>query len=188
VSVKVIFLAPPAAGKGTQAKLLKDYADILHLSTGDELRNAILEETELGRSAKEYVETGRFVPDELILKIVDSILSGSEKLGWILDGFPRQESQALSLDVFLENRQENQYKVVNFEVSDATLLERVKKRQIEMKRTDDKLAIYMERLGKYRESTAPLIDIYKSRGNLLKVNGEQSVADVFSELKAVLKI
>jgi adenylate kinase len=186
MSVKVVFLAPPAAGKGTQASLLKDYADVLHLSTGDELRDAIKQETEVGKRAKECVDAGDLVSDDIILEIVDSVFSRSEKSGWILDGFPRKESQALSLDKFLEKRKDRLYQVVYFEVSDATLLKRVEKRESEMNRSDDSLAIYMKRLKTYRESTQPLIEMYEKRGNLLKIDGEQSVEDVFSTLKVSL--
>lgn len=188
MSTKVVFLAPPAAGKGTQSVLLRDYANVLHLSTGDELRDAIRKGTELGKLAKEYVDSGRFVPDELILRIVDSMLSDSKKSGWILDGFPRNKSQLSSLDEFLERRKDNIYKAVYFEVSDTTLLERVKKRHHETQRSDDTLEIYEQRLKTYREATSPLIDIYESRGNLLRINGEQNVDRVFSDLKKSLGI
>jgi adenylate kinase len=167
---------------------LRDYANVLHLSTGDELRDAIRKGTELGKLAKEYVDSGRFVPDELILRIVDSMLSDSKKSGWILDGFPRNKSQLSSLDEFLERRKDNIYKAVYFEVSDTTLLERVKKRHHETQRSDDTLEIYEQRLKTYREATSPLIDIYESRGNLLRINGEQNVDRVFSDLKKSLGI
>jgi adenylate kinase len=188
MSLRTIFLAPPAAGKGTQATLLRDYANVLHLSTGDELRKAIQSKNELGVLAQKYVDSGELVPDEIILKIVNAVLSQNKQTGWILDGFPRNESQVSSLDALLEQRGENSYKVVHFEVSDTTLLERVQKRQSEMQRSDDNIITYMTRLQTYRKLTAPLIDVYKSCGNLIAINGEQDVQDVFSDLKKSLKI
>lgn len=180
---RVIFLGPPGAGKGTQAKTLADNWNIAHISTGDILRQALTEQTPLGVKAQGYMDKGELVPDQLVQEMVQERLSQPDtKSGWILDGFPRTVNQAVFLEELLQKLNQHGEKVVNLEVPDEILIARLLLRG----RKDDTEEVIRRRLEVYRSETAPLIDFYRSRQTLLSVNGDQSPEEVTGELHKLI--
>lgn len=177
---RLIFLGPPGAGKGTQAQTLAYQWNIPHISTGEILRQAMRERSPLGIKAQSYVDRGELVPDQLVLDMMEERLSQADtKSGWILDGFPRNVSQARFLDELLQKLAEDNVGVVNLEVPDDVLIDRLKGRG----RQDDTEEVIRRRLEVYREQTAPLINFYSDRQQLVSVNGNQSLEEVSAELK-----
>lgn len=180
---RLIFLGPPGAGKGTQAQTLSHHRNIPHISTGEILRGAMQEGSPLGIKAKGYVDGGELVPDQLILDMVEERLSQPDtQLGWILDGFPRNVSQAGFLDELLQKLAPNSVRVINLEVPDQVLIDRL----LDRGRLDDTQEVIRRRLEVYREQTAPLIDFYRDRQQLLAVNGNQSLEEVTAELEKTI--
>lgn len=180
---RIIFLGPPGAGKGTQAKALAQHWNIPHISTGDILRQALKEQTPLGIEAQTYMDKGELVPDELVEAMVEERLNQSDtNSGWILDGFPRTVLQAAFLEKLLQRLNQGSEKVVNLDVPDEVVIERLLQRG----RTDDTEDVIRRRLQIYRSQTSPLIDYYSNRQQLLMVNGNQSLEDVTAELKEAI--
>lgn len=172
---RLIFLGPPGAGKGTQAKNLADGLNIPHISTGDILRQAMKDQTSLGIKAQSYVDKGELVPDQLVQDLVEERLAKPDaQSGWILDGFPRTVSQATFLEELLNHLNQGGERVVNLEVPDEIVVSRLLGRG----RKDDTEDVIRRRLEVYRSSTAPLISYYSDRHKLLSVNGNQSLEDV----------
>ena len=179
--IKLIFLGPPGAGKGTQAKLLADSYSIPHISTGEILRDAISKKTDLGTQAQAFVDRGELVPDALILDLIRARLQESDaQKGWILDGFPRNVSQAEFLETLLAELEQNCDFALNLEVPDSVLVQRLVGRG----RKDDNEATISRRLEVYREQTAPVIEFYEKRGSLVSVDGNQQMDDVTKDLKS----
>jgi adenylate kinase len=176
-------LGPPGAGKGTQAQTLAHHRNIPHISTGEILRGAMQERSPLGIKAKSYVDRGELVPDQLMQDMVEERLSQPDtKPGWILDGFPRTVSQADFLDELLQKLDHNSVRVINLEVPDQVLIDRL----LDRGRQDDTQEVIRRRLEVYREQTAPLIDFYRDRQQLLSVNGNQSLEEVTAELEKTI--
>lgn len=176
---RLIFLGPPGAGKGTQAKTLADKHQIAHISTGDILRESVARQTELGLKAQDYMQRGELVPDPLVIALIRERLAEPDaKQGWILDGFPRNVVQADFLDHLLIEIGQTYNFVVNLEVPDEVLVVRLLGRG----RKDDTEEVIRRRLEVYREQTAPLIDYYQAKQKLASVNGNQSMHEVTSAL------
>ncbi|AFY40567.1 Adenylate kinase [[Leptolyngbya] sp. PCC 7376] len=183
--MKLIFLGPPGAGKGTQAKLLAESYSIPHISTGEILRAAIAKETDLGKQAQAFVDRGELVPDALILDLIRARLQESDtQQGWILDGFPRNVSQAEFLEKLLAELNQNCDHALNLEVPDAVLVQRLLGRG----RKDDNESTISRRLDVYREQTAPVIEFYKQQGALVSVDGSQQMEDVTKNLKSCISV
>lgn len=180
---RLIFLGPPGAGKGTQAALVAESCGIPHISTGEILRSAVSQRTDLGVKAKGYMDRGELVPDQLILDMVrDRLAQPDTAHGWILDGFPRNVPQAEFLDLLLNDIGQSYTHVVNLDVPDEVLVARLLSRG----RADDSEDVIRNRLHVYREQTAPLIDFYQKRQHLVSIDGNQSVETVTSSLKQVV--
>ncbi|MBZ8179695.1 adenylate kinase [Oscillatoria salina IIICB1] len=176
---RLIFLGAPGAGKGTQAGRLASSLEIPHISTGEILRNAIKENTLLGQKAQKYVDAGELVPDELILDLIRERLSQSDaREGWILDGFPRNVTQAEFLLQLLAGLGQKYDWVLNLEVPDEVLVERLLKRG----RLDDTEETIRRRLDVYREQTEPLIDFYRQRQLLQSIDGDRHPEQVTESL------
>jgi len=196
----VVFLGPPGAGKGTQAQRLAEEKGFIHISTGDLLREAVKKGTPLGLKAKEYMERGELVPDDLIVAMIKEKLPKVGKV--ILDGFPRTVNQARALEQMLEEIGERLEKVILFEVPDEVVVERLSGRRIDPKtgkvyhvkynpppegveviqRDDDREEVVRKRLKVYREQTQPLVDYYKQKGILEVVDASQSPGEVYRQL------
>jgi adenylate kinase len=181
---RLIFLGPPGAGKGTQAQILCQSYNVPHISTGDILRAAVKEKTELGLKAEEYMVAGELVPDDLILGLIRERLSKEDTAkGWLLDGFPRNEEQAEFLNALLGEIDQSCDAVINLEVPDDVLVERLLGRG----RVDDKEDVIRNRLEVYREQTEPLIALYTKEKRLKSVDGDQEPNLVTDELKKIVE-
>lgn len=163
--------------------VLSQACHVPHISTGDILRVAVAEQTNLGKKAAFYMNAGELVPDELILDLIRDRLGKSDAdSGWILDGFPRNVPQATFLDTLLEDIQQPCEFVVNLDVPDEVLVARLLSRG----RADDNESVIRNRLEVYRNQTEPLIDFYRDRQQLVSVDGNQPVESVTDELKALV--
>ncbi|HEY9601452.1 MAG TPA: adenylate kinase [Allocoleopsis sp.] len=181
---RLIFLGPPGAGKGTQAKLLSEQLNIPHISTGDILRSAVAQATPLGQKAKEYMDRGELVPDELLLDLIRDRLSQPDaKEGWILDGFPRNVSQAFFLEELLREQNQILDCVLNLEVPEDVLMARLVEGR---RRSDDTPETIRHRLEVYHHETEPLIGFYRERSALKAINGDRSESEVTESLKEVI--
>ena len=212
--MKIIMLGAPGAGKGTQAKKIAEKYSIPHISTGDIFRANIKNGTELGAKAKEYMDKGLLVPDELVCDlVVDRIQQADCEKGYILDGFPRTIPQAEALDKALAANNEAVDFAINVEVPDENIINRMSGRRacvgcgatyhiqfnapkVEgvcdtcgeklILRDDDKPETVKNRLSVYHEQTQPLIDYYSKKGVLAEVDGTQAMDDVFNAIVNVL--
>lgn len=183
--MRLIFLGPPGAGKGTQAQRLAEACSLPHISTGDILRSAVAAQTSLGQEAKGFMDRGELVPDRLILDLVKERLQADDtKSGWILDGFPRNVSQAQFLSDLLTEIGQSLDHTINFDVPDDIIVSRM----LERGRKDDNETTIRRRLEVYREETEPLISFYHSRNCLVPVDGSLSIDSVAKQLEAALKI
>jgi adenylate kinase len=178
---RLLFLGPPGAGKGTQAQFLAAAHGLLHLSTGDLLRAEVKAGTDLGREAEAVMARGELVSDALVLAIVRSRLEGHTG-GWLLDGFPRNLSQAEALDTLLGTLGQGIELVVLMELDDAVLLQRLLARG----RSDDNEAVIRHRLQVYREQTAPLIEHYDDLGLLQPVDAAGTIEEIGARIRALL--
>jgi adenylate kinase len=182
--MRLIFLGAPGAGKGTQADIIAKQWQIPHISTGEILRQAISGKTSLGTQAHVYVEAGELVPDILIMAIIGERFEQPDlKRGWILDGFPRNLSQAEALEQLLQSLKQPSPQVINFQVSIEVLVERMLARG----RLDDNENTICRRLQVYQQETEPVIDFYQQRGRLITIDGNLSVAEVTSFLARSLE-
>lgn len=186
--MRLIFLGPPGAGKGTQAAILAKSLAILHISTGELLRQERKNKTKRGIEAQSYIDQGALVPDRVVMEIVQEQLTKPEaKKGWILDGFPRNKSQANALDGLLMGMSQKTYDcVISFEVPEKVLVERLKQRAIKEKRTDDTPTVLKNRLQSYHEETNPLVEFYSDCQKLEIINGFMSKEAVTGALEEVV--
>ncbi len=179
----IIFLGLPGSGKGTQADLLSGRFGLSHISTGEILRQSIAEKTPLGQQAQSYVERGELVPDQLLLDLIDYALQNNKhQSGWILDGFPRTVTQAIFLDKLLEKFPQTSVCVVNLEVPENVLIERLLQRG----RQDDTDDIIRRRLEVYYKQTAPVLDYYSSKGQMNIVNGDRQLEEITDSLEKLI--
>jgi adenylate kinase len=191
--MKLILLGPPGAGKGTQAQRLVDKHGIVQLSTGDMLRAAVKAGTSVGLRAKDIMDRGELVPDDVVVSIVsDRIDQPDAKKGFILDGFPRTVPQAVALDRLLKEKGLKLDAVVELKVNVGILQQRIENRIAEAKangqplRTDDDPEKLKRRVEIYHEQTAPLIDYYRLEGFLKSVDGMAPIPEVASAIDRVL--
>uniref|UniRef100_A0A832GMX5 Adenylate kinase n=1 Tax=Caldimicrobium thiodismutans TaxID=1653476 RepID=A0A832GMX5_9BACT len=213
--MNIVFLGPPGAGKGTQAKILIEKYGIPQISTGDMLREHRAKGTELGKRAQEYMDKGQLVPDEIILDMVKERLAQPDcAKGFILDGFPRTVAQAEALDKILSEMNKKLDYALALVVPDELLVERLTGRRtckncgmmfhvkykppkVEGKcdvcggelyqRPDDNEETVRNRLKVYHESTAPLIDYYKKKGILKEIDGSKSIEEITAQLISILE-
>jgi adenylate kinase len=214
MSLRVIFLGPPGAGKGTQADELAREWRVPHIATGDMLREAAARGTRLGLEAKRYMDTGALVPDDVVIGLVDERLAEPDAAGGaVLDGFPRTVAQAEALDRLLTARGGEIDRVVFFDVARPELLRRLTGRRICRKcgtsyhvaflpprtagvcdrcggelyqRDDDTETAVAKRLDVYATQTAPLLDYYRGRGILSTVSGEGAVTDITAAIRSAV--
>jgi adenylate kinase len=178
---RLLFLGPPGAGKGTQAQRLAAREGLLHLSTGDLLRAEVQAGTPLGQEAEAVMARGELVSDALVLAIVRSRLEHHGG-GWLLDGFPRNLSQAEALEGLLTTLNQEIEQVILLELDDAVLIQRLLARG----RADDNAEVIANRLNVYREQTAPLIAHYENQGLLRRLDGAGSIEAIEARLASLL--
>tara|TARA_Y100001968_G_scaffold262216_1_gene250408 strand:- start:332 stop:880 length:549 start_codon:yes stop_codon:yes gene_type:complete len=178
---RLLFLGPPGAGKGTQASLLCKKNDFLHLSTGDLLRSEVSERTALGKKVELIMNRGELVSDQFVLSLVEKKLISHSK-GWLLDGFPRNLSQAKSLQPLLEKIDQTIEAVVVIQIDDEILVQRLLCRG----RDDDNEAVIRNRLAVYKEKTEPLIDHYDRMGLIKCIEGNAEIDLVANRIQESL--
>ncbi len=211
---RVVLLGPPGAGKGTQATRISEKYQIPHISTGDIFRANVKQGTALGVKAKEYMDKGLLVPDELVCDLVEDHVGQDDcKNGYLLDGFPRTVFQAEHFDGFLKRNGQKLDKVVDIEVTEDILLPRMIGRRVcrncgkpyhvvsmppkkegvcdvcggeVYQRDDDKEETVINRFRVYHDQTSPLIEYYKNAGILSEIDGAQELAKVFEDICALL--
>ena len=184
----ILLLGPQGAGKGTQGKLIASEYAIPHVATGDMLRAAMADGSELGQQVRPIYDSGRLVPDDLMIALIRERLSGDDaREGFVLDGFPRTMAQADALEEMLREIGRDLDVVFEFQVPDEVGRERMLKRAAEEGRTDDTPEAIDERLRLYHEETKPLIEYYRTRGNLVGVHGDRPVNQVFAEIQQTLE-
>jgi len=180
----IVLFGAPGVGKGTQAEILAEKLGVAHLSTGAAFRSAIQNASPIGLVAKEFVESGALVPDDVVAKVVEESMSAPAfAAGCILDGFPRTRAQAEALDVMLEGMGKTIDRVVNIDVDDATIIERLMQRG----RSDDREEVIKHRLNVYNDETSPLLEFYGNRGSLVTIHGVGTVDEVNQRILDVLK-
>ncbi len=186
--MRIIFLGPNGAGKGTQAAIVAKDFGIHHISTGELLRDERKNKTERGQKAQSYIDKGSLVPDSIVLDIVKEQLTKKEAApGWILDGFPRNVAQVGALDKLLRDLDQPSCDcVINFDVPDSVLVQRLRKRAIKENRTDDTPEVIRRRIQIFQEETAPLINLYSEWLLLETINGFMSKEAVASAIQEVL--
>ncbi len=209
--MNLVFLGPPGAGKGTQAKKLAQELNLKHISTGDLLREAVKNQTPLGQKAKEYMDRGELVPDELIIALIEEVMPPEG--GVILDGFPRTIKQAEALDELFERKSLKIDRAILFDAPDEEIIKRLTGRRTcpdcgavyhivfnppkrdevcdrcgakLLQRKDDSEEVVKNRLEVYRKQTAPLIDYYEKKSILVKLDASKNIDEVYRSLKSVL--
>jgi adenylate kinase len=186
--VRILLLGPQGSGKGTQAKRLAGEYALVHISTGDMLRAAIDEGSDLGEQVKHIVESGALVPDELIVEIMRRRLSANGAAnGFILDGFPRTMAQADALDAMLRAITQPLDVVFELQLSDEECLKRMQQRAQDEGRVDDTPEVMAKRLATYHAETEPLVEHYRTRANLVGIHAERSIPEVFAELQEAVE-
>ena len=184
----ILLLGPQGSGKGTQGNLIAADYGIPHIATGDMLRAAMAEGSELGRKVKPIYDSGRLVPDELMIELIRERLGRDDaREGAVLDGFPRTMRQAEALDEMLQEIGRGLDVVLELQVPDSVGRERMLKRAAEEGRTDDTPEAIDERLRIYHVETAPLVEYYRARGNLVGIHGEGTVDEVHAEIQRALE-
>jgi adenylate kinase len=211
--LNIILFGPPGAGKGTQSALLVEQMKMNHISTGNLLRAAVSEKTALGVKAKSFMDSGKLVPDDIVIGLVEDILQKVGSQGFILDGFPRTAPQAEALEGLFKKLKIDLKKVVFLEVEKAVLLKRLTGRRVCEKcgavyhiennrpkvdgqcdkcgsklvhRSDDSENVISQRLVAYETSTSPVKDFYKKRGLLVEIDGSGEAKVVFERIKKAL--
>ena len=183
----IILLGPPGAGKGTQASFIKNEFNIAHISTGDMLREAVKNETALGLTAKEIMARGDYVPDNLLLEIIKERVSEKDcENGFILDGYPRNEVQAKSLDIILNETNDSIDGIIQIDVNFSVLQKRIEGRAKDNNneiREDDNLQVMKKRLQVYIDQTEPLISYYSNNKNFIVINGMNDISKVSEDIK-----
>jgi adenylate kinase len=182
--MRLLMVAPPGAGKGTQSRLLAEHYRITHISSGELFRREVSAGTEIGRKAAEYLRRGDLVPDELVLEMLAGpILEAAEHGGFVLDGFPRtlpQAEEAYRIARELEGVELQA--VVHLQVPRDELMRRLLARAGTEDRSDDDARVIEHRLDVYDSETAPMIDFYAGRGLVVEVDGSRSIEEVFDAI------
>lgn len=203
--MRLVMLGLPAAGKGTQGKLLSERCGITHVSTGSVFRSAMRSESAIGREARRFIEQGALVPDELAAEIVKGRISDRDcQQGFVLDGFPRTVPQAESLEAAMVSLGMHLDAAINIQISEDEAIRRIANRRVcgqcgsttssetqscpecdgpLVQRTDDTPEVARNRLVVYLAQTQPVVDFYRNRGCLVPVNGLQPVEQVYSQIR-----
>jgi len=182
--INLIFFGAPGAGKGTQAKKLAEKYNLIHLSTGDMLRARVEQKTKLGIIAKEYMDKGELVPDDVMIGMVENTISQLKDAdGFILDGFPRTLPQASALDVMLEKHEMKIQRVLFLDVQKEVIIDRLRKRAtLENRQDDSDISIVENRINVYKQKTAPVMGYYEEQNRLSRIDGVGDINEIFAKI------
>ncbi len=207
--MRLVLFGPPGAGKGTQARLLAERRGLVQIATGDIIREALKNETPLGKKAKSYVEAGELVPDSLVRDLAENAIADEGYDDFVLDGYPRTDQQAAWLTEFLEEKDRPLDAVISLAVPDEVIVRRLSRRRVHtetgetyhldhdpppddvdpqyiVQRDDDQPETVRNRLSVYRDETKPLEEYYRERGLLQTVDGTGGIEDVYDRVEEVL--
>lgn len=184
----IVIFGAPGSGKGTQSDMLIKEYDLLHISTGDVLREQIALGTELGKIADSYISHGKLIPDDLMIDILDNTLSSHPETehGVVFDGFPRTTKQAEALDLLLKKRNSQVDVVLGLEVEEEELIERLLNRGKTSGRSDDNMETIKKRLDVYKTQTNPLKEFYIEQGKYIAIHGMGRIEDIFERIKVIV--
>ena len=184
----IVLFGPPGSGKGTQAEVLKDTYNLVHISTGDVFRYNIKNETDLGNLAKSYMDNGNLVPDQVTIDMLKAEVEKNDQAnGFIFDGFPRTESQAKALDSFLNEKGETINGMVALEVAEDLLIDRLLNRGLTSGRSDDQdIEKIRNRFNEYQTKTAVLQGYYEAQNKYFGVDGVGSIEDITKRISSII--
>ncbi len=181
--LNLVLFGPPGSGKGTQSEKIIEKYGLVHLSTGDILRGEIANKTSLGMKAKEIMDKGELVSDEIVIGMIgNKIEANKDAKGFIFDGFPRTVAQAEALDKLLEEHNEEITLMISLEVEKEELVKRLLKRGEETGRADDNLETIENRINVYHQQTSPVKEYYAAQGKAHLVDGVGSIDDIFEKV------
>jgi adenylate kinase len=185
--LNLILFGPPGSGKGTQAKFLVEKRGMIQLSTGDMLRAAIAQGTELGKKVAPIMASGGLVTDDIVIALIEERMAEADRTGGaIFDGFPRTVAQAQALDAMLAKRGRSIARVIRLVVDESALMDRIHKRFEAEGRADDNPESFAVRLAAYNAQTAPLLPYYEAQAKLVEVDGMRAVAEVEASIAAAV--
>jgi adenylate kinase len=183
--LNIVLFGPPGAGKGTQSEKIIEKYNLMHLSTGDILRNAIENQTPLGIKAKNYMDKGELVPDDVVIGIIGRCLDEyrNKTNGFVFDGFPRTNTQAEELDLMLSEKGLSITQLVALEVEYSELVDRLMKRgQVSGRSDDQNIDVIKNRISVYNENTRSVMDYYKNQNKYSGINGMGTIDDIFERI------
>ena len=187
--MNIILFGPPGAGKGTQAKHLEKKLNNFQISTGEMLREEINNETEIGKQIISYMNEGKFVDDKIVNKLMESVVLDPKKKGrLIFDGYPRTLDQAKNLDLWLSNSNQKIDFIFFLNVNKETIIQRIEKRKIIEKRSDDDLDTILKRYDTYMETTKPVLNYYSTKSNFNEIDGGLKIPEITSKINNILKV
>ena len=186
--MNIVLFGMPGSGKGTQANFIKIKYNLTHISTGDVFRENIKNNTELGKLARSYIDSGKLVPDKLTIKLLEKkIEENTNSKGYIFDGFPRTIDQGIHLDNFLFKKNLNIDLTISLEVDEQILINRILKRGVDSGRADDQdRSKIKKRFDEYSQKTSILIKFYKEQNKFFSINGEDSINQVKERLSMLI--
>jgi adenylate kinase len=211
--MRLVIMGPPGAGKGTQANLIKKQYNLIHISTGEMFREAINKKSVYGNIAKEYIDHGHLVPDDVTIELVKEKIMSLDKKGFLLDGFPRTIAQAEALDRILKEENLHLDKVINIYIDDEKIIKRIAGRRVCSKcranyhiesikpkvdgicdicggelisRADDKEETVIKRLEVYEKETKPLLEYYQKQDIVTNIDGDGDIQSIFEKIKVEL--
>ena len=187
--MNIILFGPPGAGKGTQAKNLEKKLSNFQVSTGDMLRDEIKNNTEIGKKIINNMNEGKFVEDEIVNKLIKKVIFDPQKKDkLIFDGYPRTTEQAKNLDLLLSESKQKINFVFFLNVKKETLIDRIKKRKVLEKRSDDDLNTILKRYETYMDTTRPVLDYYSSHENYHEIDGGMKINEITSKIEQILGV
>jgi len=187
--VNIILFGPPGAGKGTQAKYLVKKLNGYQISTGDSLREEIKKDTDIGKKIINNMNEGKFVSDQIVNSLLKNhVYDPNKKDKLIFDGYPRSLSQAKNLDLLLNGSNQKVDFIFFLNVNKETIIERIKKRKILEKRSDDDLDTIFKRYDTYIETTKPVLDYYSKNSNFHEIDGTMEIDEITSKIEAFLNV
>jgi len=187
--VNLILFGPPGAGKGTQAKFLVKKLNSFQISTGDILRDEIKKDTEIGKKIINNMNNGKFVEDEIVNKLLEKIIFDSKKMNkLIFDGYPRTISQAKNLENLLNKTNQKIDYIFFLNVDKDSIVNRIEKRKILEKRSDDDTNTILKRYDIYMRETKPVLDFYSSKKGFYEIDGSQNIEQITNKIEDILKV